>query len=134
MTGRLALALALLASVAACSSKQPPSPPSSPRRGGAALRDRAQRRQSERRGEAKGSDVVTAQVYRYLSQQTTYRIVPDVTVIDTLATPELRRAIGRRNAPSCWARRPAPTACSSAASSGSTSASAPPTAPAPQRR
>ena len=50
----------------------------------------------EKRGEAKAGDLVTAQVYRYLADQTTYLIVPDITVVDTLQTPELRRAIGQQ--------------------------------------
>ena len=97
MTRRLALAALLLATLGACGTKQLPNPPLFARvvavmpfeTGPGADK-------GERRGEAKGGDLVTAQVYRYLSQQTTYRIVPDMTVVDTLATPELRRAIGQK--------------------------------------
>jgi len=36
--------------------------------------------------------VVTAQLYRVLAEQTEFRFVPDLTVADTLDTPEVRRA------------------------------------------
>jgi len=90
-------ALALLLVVAACGAKEPPSPPLFARVVAVLPFETAPGAdKGEKRGEAKGGDLVTAQVYRYLSQQTTYRIIPDVTVVDTLATPELRRAIGQR--------------------------------------
>lgn len=89
-------ALALLL-VAACGAKAPPNPPLFARVVAVLPFETAPGAdKGEKRGEAKGGDLVTAQVYRYLSQQTTYRIIPDVTVVDTLATPELRRAIGQR--------------------------------------
>jgi TolB-like protein len=90
------LALALFLAVAACGSKQPPHPPLFARVVAVLPFETAPSAdRGERRGEAKAGDLVTAQVYRYLSQQTTYLIVPDVTVVDTLATPDLRRAIGQ---------------------------------------
>lgn len=89
--------LALLLAVAACGAKPPPNPPLFARVVAVLPFETAPGAdKGERRGEAKAGDVVTAQVYRYLSQQTTYRIVPDIAVIDTLATPELRRAIGQK--------------------------------------
>lgn len=97
MTRRLALPLVLLASVAACSSKPPPNPPLFARLVAVLPFETAPSAdKGGKRGEAQGGEVVTAEVYRYLSQQTTYLVVPDVTVVDTLATPELRRAIGQR--------------------------------------
>ena len=90
------LALVLFLAVAACGSKQPPHPPLFARVVAVLPFETAPSAdRGEKRGEAKAGDLVTAQVYRYLSQQTTYLIVPDVTVIDTLATPDLRRAIGQ---------------------------------------
>lgn len=91
------LALALFLAVAACGSKQTPHPPLFARVVAVLPFETAPSAdRGEKRGEAKAGDIVTAQVYRYLSQQTTYLIVPDITVVDTLATPELRRAIGRQ--------------------------------------
>jgi TolB-like protein len=91
------VALALLGVVAACGGKQPPNPPLFARVVAVLPFETAPGAdKGEKRGEATAGDLVTAQVYRYLSQQTTYRIVPDITVVDTLATPELRRAIGQR--------------------------------------
>ncbi len=49
----------------------------------------------ERSGEPKAGDLITAQLYRVLATQTQFRFVPDLTVEDTLATPELRRAVGQ---------------------------------------
>jgi hypothetical protein len=37
---------------------------------------------------------VTAQIYRVLADQTEFRVVPDLTVVDVLTTPEVRRAGG----------------------------------------
>ncbi len=51
--------------------------------------------QGGKRGESTPGDVVTAQVYRVLAEQTEYDVVPDLTVEDTLTTPELRRAVGQ---------------------------------------
>lgn len=98
MSARRPLALlALLLALAACGAKPPPNPPLFARVVAVLPFETAPGAdKGERRGEAKAGDMVTAQVYRYLSQQTTYRIVPDVTVIDTLTTPELRRAIGQK--------------------------------------
>ena len=89
------LALALLLAVAACGSKQTPHPPLFARVVAVLPFETAPAAdRGEKRGEAKAGDLVTAQVYRYLSDQTTYLIVPDITVVDTLTTPDLRRAIG----------------------------------------
>ncbi|MGD9763702.1 MAG: hypothetical protein AB7V27_08315 [Candidatus Binatia bacterium] len=49
----------------------------------------------EQRHEPKAGDLVTAQLYRVLASQTEYRFVADLVVQDTLATPELRRAVGQ---------------------------------------
>jgi hypothetical protein len=49
----------------------------------------------EKRGEPQAGELVTAQLYRVLTTQTQYRFVPDLTVEETLATPELRRAVGQ---------------------------------------
>lgn len=90
------LALALFVA-AACGGKQPPQPPLFARVVAVLPFETAPSAdRGERRGEAKAGDLVTAQVYGYLSQQTTYLVVPDITIADTLATPELRRAIGQR--------------------------------------
>lgn len=87
------LALALLA--VGCASKTPPHPPLFARAVAVLpFETAAGADHGEKRGEAKAGALVTAQVYRYLSEQTTYLVVPDVTVADTLTTPELRRAIG----------------------------------------
>jgi hypothetical protein len=37
-----------------------------------------------------GAAIVTAQLYRVLAEQTEIRFAPDLTIVDTLATPELR--------------------------------------------
>ena len=37
---------------------------------------------------------VTAQIYRVLADQTEFRVVPDLTVVDVLTTPDVRRANG----------------------------------------
>jgi hypothetical protein len=42
-----------------------------------------------------GAAVVTAQLYRVLVEQTEYRFAPDLSVVDTLATPALRAASGQ---------------------------------------
>lgn len=42
-----------------------------------------------------GAAIVTAQIYRVLSEQTEFRFAPDLSVVDTLGTPELRAARGR---------------------------------------
>jgi hypothetical protein len=42
-----------------------------------------------------GGAIVTAQIYRVLSEQTEFRFAPDLSVVDTLGTPELRAAHGR---------------------------------------
>jgi hypothetical protein len=93
-----ALALtALLLGAAGCGSKQLPHPPLFARVVAVLPLETAPAAdRGERRGEAKAGDLVTAQVYRYLSDQTTYLIVPDITVVDTLTTPELRRAVGQQ--------------------------------------
>jgi Peptidoglycan-synthase activator LpoB len=89
------LGLALFLTVAACGSKQTPHPPLFARVVAVLPFDTAPSAdRGEKRGEAKAGDLVTAQVYRFLGDQTTYLIVPDITVVDTLATPELRRALG----------------------------------------
>ena len=90
------LALALLLALAACSGKQKIQHPPLFARVVAVLpfETAPSADRGEKRGEAKAGDLVTAQVYRYLADQTTYLIVPDITVVDTLQTPELRRAIG----------------------------------------
>lgn len=91
------LALALSFALAACGSKEPQRPPLFARVVAVMpFETAASAAKGERRGEATAGDLVTAQAYRYLSEQTTYRVVPDLTVVDTLATPELRRAIGNR--------------------------------------
>lgn len=93
----LPLALATALAVAACGSAEPPRPPLFARVVAVMPFETApSASKGEKRGEATGGDLVTAQVYRYLSDQTTYLVVPDLTVVDTLATPELRRAIGNR--------------------------------------
>lgn len=90
------LALALLA-VGGCASKTAPHPPLFARVVAVLPFETAPAAdRGEKRGEAKAGALVTAQVYRYLSEQTTYLVVPDVTVVDTLTTPELRRAIGQQ--------------------------------------
>jgi hypothetical protein len=41
-----------------------------------------------------GGAIVTAQIYRVLSEQTEFRFAPDLSVVDTLGTPEMRGARG----------------------------------------
>jgi hypothetical protein len=89
-----ALVLVLLV-LGGCASKTPPHPPLFARVVAVLPFETAPGAdRGEKRGEPKAGDLVTAQVYRYLADQTTYRVVPDITVVETLATPELRRAIG----------------------------------------
>jgi len=41
---------------------------------------------------AEAGQVVTSQLYRVLAEQTEFRVVPDLTVADTMETPEVRSA------------------------------------------
>ncbi|MBX3028416.1 hypothetical protein KF840_26280 [bacterium] len=98
MSRSAAVALASLLAVCGCASKQLPHPPLFARVVAVLPFETAPGADhGERRGEAKAGDLVTAQVYRYLADQTTYLVVPDVTVVDTLTTPDLRRAVGQQD-------------------------------------
>jgi hypothetical protein len=90
------LACALLLTLAACGARPEERPPL-PVRVLAVLpfETAAAADQGTRRGELTPGDVVTAQLYRVLAEQTEFDVVPDLTVVDTLGTPELRRAIGQ---------------------------------------
>ncbi len=97
MRARGAVALALLLAIAGCGTRQPEA------RGPVFARVLAvlpfetapTADRGERRGETTAGDVVTAQVYRVLAEQTVYLVVPDLTVADTLALPAVRRAVGQ---------------------------------------
>jgi len=89
-----ALALAF-AALSACGTAQAPRPPVVthllavlPLDHGPGVRPSADRHDD-------GAAIVTAQLYRVLSQQTEFRFAPDLSVSDLLATPELRAASGQ---------------------------------------
>lgn len=98
MSARRAGALALLLALAGCGAQQepPPRPPVFARVVAVLPFETAPSAdRGERRGETTAGDLVTAQVYRVLSAQTVYLVVPDLTVADTLAMPEVRRTVGQ---------------------------------------
>ncbi|MEO8601429.1 MAG: hypothetical protein ABI629_02525 [bacterium] len=95
MTIRVAALALALAAMAACGTKPGERPPmpvhvlavlplstGADVHGGAVSRD-------------DGAATVTAQIYRILAEQTAFRFAPDLTVVDALATAEVRTASGQ---------------------------------------
>ena len=92
MTRRVAALAIALAALAACGTKQAERPPLPARMLAVLpLEDGPDVRKGATPQED-GGQIVTAQIYRVLAEQTAYRFAPDLTVADTIATAEVRGA------------------------------------------
>jgi hypothetical protein len=92
MASRRPLVVVLSALIVACGAKQPPREPVVIRTIAVLPVEPAGEGKSVVPDEA--AHAVTAQIYRVLADQTQFRVIPDLTVADTVLLPEVRNAGG----------------------------------------